>query len=84
MAHQLSNPHSSRMVERRTLDALDVALLGALRRNPRAGALELSRITGSRAQPSPLGSGDWRTTAWSPATARTSTWPRPASRSRPS
>ena len=34
------------MVEHRTLDALDVALLGALRGNPRAGALELSRLTG--------------------------------------
>jgi DNA-binding Lrp family transcriptional regulator len=34
------------MVERRPLDALDVALLAALRENPRAGALELSRITG--------------------------------------
>ena len=34
------------MVERRTLDALDVALLAALRENPRAGALELSRLTG--------------------------------------
>lgn len=34
------------MVERRPLDALDVALLAALRDNPRAGALELSRITG--------------------------------------
>ena len=34
------------MVGRRTLDALDVALLRALRENPRAGALELSRITG--------------------------------------
>jgi DNA-binding Lrp family transcriptional regulator len=34
------------MVERRALDALDVALLAALRDNPRAGALELSRITG--------------------------------------
>ena len=29
-----------------TLDALDVALLAALREHPRAGALELSRITG--------------------------------------
>jgi DNA-binding Lrp family transcriptional regulator len=34
------------MVERRRLDALDVALLRGLRENPRAGALELSRITG--------------------------------------
>ena len=34
------------MVERRALDALDVALLTGLRDNPRAGALELSRITG--------------------------------------
>jgi DNA-binding Lrp family transcriptional regulator len=34
------------MVERRALDALDVALLAALRDNPRAGALELSRLTG--------------------------------------
>ena len=32
--------------EKRPLDALDVALLGALRRHPRAGDLELSRITG--------------------------------------
>jgi len=34
------------VVERRALDALDVALLTVLRENPRAGALELSRITG--------------------------------------
>ena len=34
------------MVERRRLDALDVALLRGLRENTRAGALELSRITG--------------------------------------
>jgi DNA-binding Lrp family transcriptional regulator len=34
------------MAERRELDALDVALLAALREHPRAGALELSRITG--------------------------------------
>ncbi|UOY02343.1 Lrp/AsnC family transcriptional regulator [Blastococcus sp. PRF04-17] len=34
------------MTGRRSLDALDVALLRALRENPRAGALELSRITG--------------------------------------
>jgi len=34
------------MPEKRTLDALDVALLAALREHPRAGALELSRITG--------------------------------------
>ena len=34
------------MAERRALDALDVALLAALRENPRAGALELSRIKG--------------------------------------
>ncbi|TQN42726.1 AsnC family transcriptional regulator [Blastococcus colisei] len=34
------------MFHRRTLDALDVALLGALREHPRAGALELSRLTG--------------------------------------
>ena len=34
------------MAERRALDALDVALLAALRDNPRAGALELSRLTG--------------------------------------
>jgi DNA-binding Lrp family transcriptional regulator len=32
--------------EKPTLDALDVALLAALRENPRAGALELSRLTG--------------------------------------
>jgi DNA-binding Lrp family transcriptional regulator len=32
--------------DRRTLDELDVALLDALRSHPRAGALELSRITG--------------------------------------
>jgi DNA-binding Lrp family transcriptional regulator len=32
--------------DKRTLDALDVALLDALRRHPRAGALELSRLTG--------------------------------------
>src|ERR671920_2140069 len=30
----------------RALDALDVALLAALREHPRAGALELSRLTG--------------------------------------
>jgi DNA-binding Lrp family transcriptional regulator len=34
------------MPEKRSLDALDVALLAALREHPRAGALELSRITG--------------------------------------
>jgi DNA-binding Lrp family transcriptional regulator len=34
------------MTDRFGLDALDVALLDALRRQPRAGALELSRITG--------------------------------------
>ena len=34
------------MADKRTLDALDVALLRALREHPRAGALELSRITG--------------------------------------
>ena len=34
------------MPEKQRLDALDVALLDALRRHPRAGALELSRITG--------------------------------------
>jgi DNA-binding Lrp family transcriptional regulator len=34
------------MPEKHTLDALDVALLSALREHPRAGALELSRITG--------------------------------------
>ena len=34
------------MTDKRTLDALDVALLDALREHPRAGALELSRITG--------------------------------------
>jgi DNA-binding Lrp family transcriptional regulator len=34
------------MAERRTLDALDVALLAAMQENPRAGALELSRTTG--------------------------------------
>jgi DNA-binding Lrp family transcriptional regulator len=34
------------MAGRRMLDALDVALLAALREHPRAGALELSRITG--------------------------------------
>src|SRR3954452_11641097 len=38
--------HSCVMPEKRTLDALDVALLAALREHPRAGALELSRITG--------------------------------------
>ena len=32
--------------EKPVLDALDVALLTALRENPRAGALELSRLTG--------------------------------------
>lgn len=42
----LRNPHSSGMTGRRTLDELDVALLAALRDSPRAGALELSRITG--------------------------------------
>ena len=34
------------MAERRSVDALDVALLRALREHPRAGVLELSRITG--------------------------------------
>ena len=34
------------MAEKRALDALDVALLAALRAHPRAGALELSRLTG--------------------------------------
>lgn len=34
------------MVDRRALDALDVALLASLRAHPRAGALELSRVTG--------------------------------------
>jgi DNA-binding Lrp family transcriptional regulator len=34
------------MPEKHALDALDVALLRALREHPRAGALELSRITG--------------------------------------
>src|SRR3954470_17395302 len=34
------------MTEKRGLDALDVALLAALREHPRAGDLELSRITG--------------------------------------
>src|SRR5688500_387339 len=34
------------MAEKHTLDALDVALLSALREHPRAGALELARITG--------------------------------------
>src|SRR5215208_6395021 len=34
------------MVEKRALDALDVELLAALREHPRAGALELARITG--------------------------------------
>ena len=38
--------HSCGMVEKRPLDALDVALLAALREHPRAGALELSRLTG--------------------------------------
>jgi len=34
------------MTGKHRLDALDVALLSALREHPRAGALELSRITG--------------------------------------
>src|SRR4029450_4671035 len=34
------------MTEKHALDALDVALISALRQHPRAGALELSRITG--------------------------------------
>ena len=38
--------HSCGMVDKQPLDALDVALLAALREHPRAGALELSRITG--------------------------------------
>ena len=42
----LGRLHSCGMVETRSLDALDVALLTALREHPRAGALELSRITG--------------------------------------
>ncbi len=33
------------MTDRRVLDALDVALVAALREHPRAGVLELSRIT---------------------------------------
>jgi DNA-binding Lrp family transcriptional regulator len=46
LAEELNTVHSSPMVGRRALDALDVALLAALREHPRAGALELSRITG--------------------------------------
>jgi DNA-binding Lrp family transcriptional regulator len=34
------------VADRRTLDALDVALLAALREHRRAGVLELSRVTG--------------------------------------
>jgi DNA-binding Lrp family transcriptional regulator len=34
------------VVDRKALDALDVALLSALREHPRAGALELSRLVG--------------------------------------
>ena len=34
------------MTDKRVLDALDVALLAALREHPRAGALELARLTG--------------------------------------
>src|SRR3954467_14755840 len=34
------------MVERRSLDTLDVSFIAALQEHPRAGALELSRITG--------------------------------------
>jgi len=34
------------MADRKVLDALDVALLSALREHPRAGALELSRLLG--------------------------------------
>ncbi|MCW2534165.1 MAG: transcriptional regulator, AsnC family [Blastococcus sp.] len=34
------------MADRKVLDALDVALLAALRDHPRAGALELSRLLG--------------------------------------
>jgi DNA-binding Lrp family transcriptional regulator len=46
MAIGLSNLHSWSMPEKRALDALDVALLAALREHRRAGVLELSRITG--------------------------------------
>jgi DNA-binding Lrp family transcriptional regulator len=42
----LCRMHSCPVPETRPIDALDVALLGALRAHPRAGALELSRITG--------------------------------------
>jgi DNA-binding Lrp family transcriptional regulator len=38
--------HSYRMVEKRSLDTLDVSLIAVLQEHPRAGALELSRITG--------------------------------------
>jgi DNA-binding Lrp family transcriptional regulator len=38
--------HSSEMVDQRTLDALDLALLRALNEHRRAGVLELSRLTG--------------------------------------
>src|SRR3954466_1688345 len=34
------------MADKPALDALDVALLGALREHPRAGVLELARVTG--------------------------------------
>ena len=39
LASQLVSLHTCRIAGRRTLDALDVALLRALRDNPRAGAL---------------------------------------------
>jgi DNA-binding Lrp family transcriptional regulator len=42
----LCSLHSCGMVEKRALDALDVSLIAALRKHPRAGALELSRLTG--------------------------------------
>ena len=44
---QLAGPTGGLLVaERRVLDALDVGLLAALRAAPRAGVLELARLTG--------------------------------------
>jgi DNA-binding Lrp family transcriptional regulator len=45
-SYVLRRMHICSMPDKPTLDAHDVALLAALREHPRAGALELSRITG--------------------------------------
>lgn len=46
LAFQRGSLHRCAMTGRPALDALDVALLTALREHPRAGDLELSRLTG--------------------------------------